>query len=209
MDKANANWPTRIAVDGGALTGDGSDCPFPKADDWFASCDLSIDESGDPNADVQVRKLGPVLSAGKSIPRMQYRGSALSPQQLEQLVPKSIAQVGVVTLVGLGLLWLAAVLVDRTDAYHSCVRVSKMLYAMLLTATVTIGAGLLLECSWAERHEILWTMTGSHWKVIFPLAIGAALLVGILDAIGRAGFCLLYTSPSPRDRTRSRMPSSA
>ena len=23
------------------------------------------------------------------------------------------------------------------------------------------------------------------------------------------GFCLLYTSPSPRDRTRSRMPSSA
>ena len=25
----------------------------------------------------------------------------------------------------------------------------------------------------------------------------------------RYGFCLLYTSPSPRDRTRSRMPSSA
>ena len=26
---------------------------------------------------------------------------------------------------------------------------------------------------------------------------------------GRLGGCLLYTSPSPRDRTRSRMPSSA
>ena len=26
---------------------------------------------------------------------------------------------------------------------------------------------------------------------------------------GKAGGCLLYTSPSPRDRTRSRMPSSA
>ena len=26
---------------------------------------------------------------------------------------------------------------------------------------------------------------------------------------GHAGDCLLYTSPSPRDRTRSRMPSSA
>ena len=25
----------------------------------------------------------------------------------------------------------------------------------------------------------------------------------------RSGYCLLYTSPSPRDRTRSRMPSSA
>ena len=27
--------------------------------------------------------------------------------------------------------------------------------------------------------------------------------------IGLVTFCLLYTSPSPRDRTRSRMPSSA
>src|SRR5665811_2584200 len=29
------------------------------------------------------------------------------------------------------------------------------------------------------------------------------------DSLERAGACLLYTSPSPRDRTRSRMPSSA
>ena len=29
------------------------------------------------------------------------------------------------------------------------------------------------------------------------------------DAINQAYNCLLYTSPSPRDRTRSRMPSSA
>ena len=32
------------------------------------------------------------------------------------------------------------------------------------------------------------------------------LLSGIYD---KEGACLLYTSPSPRDRTRSRMPSSA
>ena len=36
------------------------------------------------------------------------------------------------------------------------------------------------------------------------LSIPAAMLCGMLS-----GFCLLYTSPSPRDRTRSRMPSSA
>ena len=30
-----------------------------------------------------------------------------------------------------------------------------------------------------------------------------------LDALEQFGTCLLYTSPSPRDRTRSRMPSSA
>ena len=29
------------------------------------------------------------------------------------------------------------------------------------------------------------------------------------DIIARSTSCLLYTSPSPRDRTRSRMPSSA
>ena len=28
-------------------------------------------------------------------------------------------------------------------------------------------------------------------------------------SLARGSFCLLYTSPSPRDRTRSRMPSSA
>ena len=41
---------------------------------------------------------------------------------------------------------------------------------------------------------------------------GYGLIGGIeesSDAEVRANFCLLYTSPSPRDRTRSRMPSSA
>ena len=32
---------------------------------------------------------------------------------------------------------------------------------------------------------------------------------GMKDLLGGKGACLLYTSPSPRDRTRSRMPSSA
>ena len=31
----------------------------------------------------------------------------------------------------------------------------------------------------------------------------------LVDAVTSLGACLLYTSPSPRDRTRSRMPSSA
>ena len=39
-----------------------------------------------------------------------------------------------------------------------------------------------------------------------------ALLYSLMNFIGMVAllrFCLLYTSPSPRDRTRSRMPSSA
>ena len=45
-----------------------------------------------------------------------------------------------------------------------------------------------------ENGEILGTMT----IIIFQIPTGI-----------RAWICLLYTSPSPRDRTRSRMPSSA
>ena len=33
--------------------------------------------------------------------------------------------------------------------------------------------------------------------------------IEVLTSVNKDGDCLLYTSPSPRDRTRSRMPSSA
>ena len=41
--------------------------------------------------------------------------------------------------------------------------------------------------------------------------LGATLINGLVTSIdtGDNNHCLLYTSPSPRDRTRSRMPSSA
>ena len=38
--------------------------------------------------------------------------------------------------------------------------------------------------------------------------VGRDPLVHVAKAV-QVGICLLYTSPSPRDRTRSRMPSSA
>ena len=37
----------------------------------------------------------------------------------------------------------------------------------------------------------------------------AANAILTTDTFAKEGYCLLYTSPSPRDRTRSRMPSSA
>ena len=47
-----------------------------------------------------------------------------------------------------------------------------------------------------------------------PIAEVRALALAIMDELVARGvkalvICLLYTSPSPRDRTRSRMPSSA
>ena len=43
-------------------------------------------------------------------------------------------------------------------------------------------------------------------------AVGASLIAANISAeqfIGMSGSCLLYTSPSPRDKRQSRMPSSA
>ena len=47
-----------------------------------------------------------------------------------------------------------------------------------------------------------------HGVIDSPLALVMELVEGP-DLTARIGACLLYTSPSPRDRTRSRMPSSA
>ena len=43
---------------------------------------------------------------------------------------------------------------------------------------------------------------------ILELIRGGAKII-LVTHLGRPKDCLLYTSPSPRDRTRSRMPSSA
>ena len=53
----------------------------------------------------------------------------------------------------------------------------------------------------AKRRET-WRML-----LVFLLCLVAGLIA--VTAVGSLLGCLLYTSPSPRDRTRSRMPSSA
>ena len=52
--------------------------------------------------------------------------------------------------------------------------------------------------------------------IVGSAAIGLSFAIGLLNFVqllavpgGHGEGCLLYTSPSPRDRTRSRMPSSA
>ena len=58
-----------------------------------------------------------------------------------------------------------------------------------------------------------WRLLAMAWPLIF--VVGGSLMVaggdgaGVSFALMGLAVCLLYTSPSPRDRTRSRMPSSA
>ena len=68
--------------------------------------------------------------------------------------------------------------------------------------------------SWLIRTRHHWilidTCIGNH-KIYErkELAAFSQLDTAYLTRLRGAGACLLYTSPSPRDRTRSRMPSSA
>ena len=61
--------------------------------------------------------------------------------------------------------------------------------------------------------DVRVVMTESAKEFITPLTLqavsGNEIHDSLLDVKAEYAICLLYTSPSPRDRTRSRMPSSA
>ena len=60
-------------------------------------------------------------------------------------------------------------------------------------------------------YEIIFIDDGSidsSWSVIKNLCLSSKKTKGV-QFLTNYGNCLLYTSPSPRDRTVSRMPSSA
>ena len=62
-----------------------------------------------------------------------------------------------------------------------------------------------VECRWISNgREALEVVTNE----IFDLLLLDVMLPEV-DGLEICRTCLLYTSPSPRDRTRSRMPSSA
>ena len=68
----------------------------------------------------------------------------------------------------------------------------------------------------------MWSSTGGYRLVSLLVGVVMVVVLGgmfyvaytcvlyvLVWLVNQACFCLLYTSPSPRDRQRSRMPSSA
>ena len=95
---------------------------------------------------------------------------------------------------------------------------------METTGTMLVGSDIASALTILEPYNIdilgLNCATGpvqmkEHIKYLAensPFAISCIPNAGLPENIGGVAhykFCLLYTSPSPRDRTRSRMPSSA
>ena len=59
-------------------------------------------------------------------------------------------------------------------------------------------------------RQALNVESGLNDGIVLPLVMLFAALATVGDGVEQSNWiCLLYTSPSPRDRTRSRMPSSA
>jgi len=83
------------------------------------------------------------------------------------------------------------------------------------TVATVDGEGRNVVLVWLMDHRgsyallVIDAQTGESQQVPTPFPVGDSPFASILSSRNRYYTCLLYTSPSPRDRTRSRMPSSA
>ena len=60
---------------------------------------------------------------------------------------------------------------------------------------------------WSQDHKVIAIQYGG--LAVFTGIVGLVLSLLFRMQLGFPDTCLLYTSPSPRDRQKSRMPSSA
>ena len=74
-------------------------------------------------------------------------------------------------------------------------------------ANTLVATGPYEVMEWIEGDKIDAEAVQDHWRVT-PYYSKLRILE-VPENATRVSICLLYTSPSPRDRTRSRMPSSA
>ena len=78
-----------------------------------------------------------------------------------------------------------------------------------LTALVLLACGQPVVLSCAERMPIKYGVTAVDLFRLLDLDLTGLPISDVADGFQQNGFCLLYTSPSPRDLSTSRMPSSA
>ena len=100
------------------------------------------------------------------------------------------------------------------------IRMLGVVFASLITAGAICFTGVIGFIGLVSPHITRMIIGGDHRFLLPASALVGAVLVLTADTLGRTLWvpqvipigivtCLLYTSPSPRDRTRSRMPSSA
>ena len=119
----------------------------------------------------------------------------------------------------LPMLWFAVVALHSDGrgwvrlALGALVLALPRLWSLLHYATAASQSGDVPGLADGELAGLIERFIGLNalwWPALFPpLAAWCALFALLQPRVRRLSICLLYTSPSPRDRTRSRMPSSA
>jgi len=136
----------------------------------------------------------------------------------------SVVWLGILFSLALGGAWLLDMmnLPAANDLDHSCIGGCAPLAGgntLHLLGTDALGRDVLSQLIGGTRTAILGGLAASGLSFFIGFVLGACsawfsksgqrLSWLVLAEAGLLGICLLYTSPSPRDRTRSRMPSSA
>ena len=92
-------------------------------------------------------------------------------------------------------------LIDEASATPTADRFLTELGSRLVADGLPLAGGAL---TLSAPHPII-----RHRTWLWTARTGAVIEAVDFAALGEANACLLYTSPSPRDRQKSRMPSSA
>jgi len=71
------------------------------------------------------------------------------------------------------------------------------------------GVEKMTDLSGSDATHALATAADMEWEGLYGVTFPGLYAMMAVAHMAKYGTCLLYTSPSPRDRTRSRMPSSA
>ena len=99
---------------------------------------------------------------------------------------------------------IASNAISFVSAYFAAYYVFSLLMGVYIAFILSFATCLIIEL----LKNSLWITTAKNRMKYKVWAVGSLLVLVGLHLVS-FGACLLYTSPSPRDRTRSRMPSSA
>ena len=110
--------------------------------------------------------------------------------------------------------WLNSLASAHTPSFAECVQILGAKFPLLHDLARTEQDAIWhAEGNVAIHTEMvlqsLYTLLGSMEPTIVGRQRQTLILAALLHDIAKPMVCLLYTSPSPRDRQKSRMPSSA
>ena len=92
---------------------------------------------------------------------------------------------------------------DLTSSSHNSLPIVLLKYLVIASTLFCVCLSFVVA---QNDKEFLLSILGTCCLVVVAIPLFAQREVSVFEPLV---ICLLYTSPSPRDRTRSRMPSSA